>query len=154
MIADTMAADIEIRIVDWNDQQDALKAIRKTVFIDEQHVPEELEWDGRDTECIQFLATVDSMPVATARLTPEGQIGRMAVLKDFRGKGFGSRLLAAVIEQANHAGHKQVFLHAQVSVIEFYKAHGFTAYGDVFIDAGIEHRSMKRACILHKGGRK
>jgi predicted GNAT family N-acyltransferase len=68
----------------------------------------------------------------------------MAVLKDFRGKGIGSRLLAAVIEQAKRAGHERVFLHAQVSVIQFYQGHGFTACGDVFIDAGIEHRSMKR----------
>ena len=143
MTADTVTPGIEIQIVDWHDQRDTLKAIRKSVFIDEQHVPEELEWDGRDTECTQFLLTIDSAPVATARLTPEGQIGRMAVLKNFRGKGFGSRLLATVIEQAKHAGHKQVFLHAQVSVIEFYQRHGFTACGDVFIDAGIEHRSMK-----------
>jgi len=149
MTANTVAPDIEIQIVDWHDQQDALKAIRKSVFIDEQHVPEELEWDGRDTACTQFLATINSTPVATARLTPEGQIGRMAVLRNFRGKGFGSRLLTAVIEQAKHAGHKQVFLHAQVSVIEFYQAHGFTAYGDVFIDAGIEHRSMKRVFDEH-----
>ena len=143
MTADTVTPGIEIQIVDWHDQRDTLKAIRKSVFIDEQHVPKELEWDGRDTECTQFLLTIDSAPVATARLTPEGQIGRMAVLKNFRGKGFGSRLLATVIEQAKHAGHKQVFLHAQVSVIEFYQRHGFTACGDVFIDAGIEHRSMK-----------
>ena len=154
MTADTVAPDIEIQIVDWHDRQKALKAIRKSVFIDEQHVPEQLEWDGRDTECTQFLLTIDSVPVATARLTPEGQIGRMAVLRNFRGKGFGSKLLAAVIEQAKHAGHKQIFLHAQVSVIKFYQLHGFTAYGDVFIDAGIEHRSMKLACILHKGERK
>jgi len=113
------------------------------VFIEEQHVAKELEWDGRDDECTQFLATVNSSPVATARLTAEGQIGRMAVLRNFRGKGFGSKLLTTVIEQAKYAGHKQVFLHAQVSVIRFYQHHGFTACGDVFIDAGIEHRSMK-----------
>jgi len=143
MTAVTVTPGIEIQIVDWHDQRDTLKAIRKSVFIDEQHVPKELEWDGRDTECTQFLLTIDSAPVATARLTPEGQIGRMAVLKNSRGKGFGSRLLATVIEQAKHAGHKRVFLHAQVSVIEFYQRHGFTACGDVFIDAGIEHRSMR-----------
>ena len=73
----------------------------------------------------------------------------MAVLRDFRGNGIGSRLLAAVIEQAKHAGHKKVFLHAQVSVIKFYQQHGFTAYGDVFIDAGIEHRSMRRVFDNH-----
>ena len=143
MTADTVIPDLEIQIVDWQDRQDSLKAIRKSVFIDEQHVPKELEWDGRDTECTQFLATINSTPVATTRLTAEGQIGRMAVLRDFRGKGIGSKLLAAVIEQAKHAGHKQVFLHAQVSVIKFYQHHGFIACGDVFIDAGIEHISMK-----------
>lgn len=140
-----MNGSLEINIVDWHDGQDALKAIRKTVFIDEQHVPEELEWDGLDTECTQFLASFDSTPVAAARLTPEGQIGRMAVLKDFRGKGLGSQLLVAVIAQAKHAGHKQVFLHAQVSVIKFYQQHGFAAEGESFIDAGIEHRSMRLA---------
>ena len=144
MTADTVIPGLEIRIVDWHEQQDALKAIRKSVFIDEQHVPKELEWDGLDTECTQFLATINSTPVATARLTGKGQIGRMAVLKDFRGKGIGSRLLAVVIEQAKLAGYKQDFLHAQVNVIEFYQRHGFTACGDIFIDAGIEHRSMKR----------
>ena len=140
-----MNGSLEINIVDWHDRQDALKAIRKTVFIDEQHVPEELEWDGRDTECTHFLASFDSTPVAAARLTPEGQIGRMAVLKDFRGKGLGYQLLVAVIAQAKHAGHKQVFLHAQVSVIKFYQQHGFAAEGEIFIDAGIEHRSMRLA---------
>ena len=149
MIAHTLTPTLEIQIVEWQDRQDTLKAIRKSVFIDEQHVPEELEWDGRDTECTQFLATINSTPVATARLTAEGQIGRMAVLRDFRGMGIGSRLLAAVIEQAKHAGHKKVFLHAQVSVIKFYQQHGFTAYGDVFIDAGIEHRSMRRVFDNH-----
>ena len=143
MTARTIGTGLEINIVDWHDKQDALQAIRKSVFIDEQHVPKELEWDGRDTECTQFLASHNSIPVATARLTPDGQIGRMAVLKEYRGRSFGSQLLIAVLEQAKHAGYKQVFLHAQVNVIEFYLKHGFIAEGDVFIDAGIEHRSMR-----------
>ena len=138
-----MNDSLVIKVVDWNDRQDVLKAIRKSVFIDEQHVPKELEWDGLDSDCIQFLASFNSTPVSTARLTPEGQIGRMAVLEAYRGKGIGSRLLAAVIEEAQQAGHKQVFLHAQVSVIEFYKHHGFSAEGEIFIDAGIEHRTMR-----------
>ena len=149
MTVDTATAGLEVQVVDWHDAQETLKSIRKSVFIDEQHVPKELEWDGLDTECTQFLATLDSTPVATARLTVEGQIGRMAVLEDYRGNGIGSRLLASVIEQAKHAGHKQVFLHAQVSVIEFYQRHGFTAVGDVFIDAGIGHRSMNRVFDDH-----
>ena len=138
-----MTDNIEVRIVNWDDNQGALKAIRKTVFIDEQHVPKELEWDGADMACTHFLATLDSTPVATARLTPQGQIGRMAVLREHRGKGIGSRLLAAATEQAKLTGHTQVFLHAQVSVIDFYQQHGFVAEGDIFMDAGIEHRTMR-----------
>jgi predicted GNAT family N-acyltransferase len=138
-----MTDALEIRVVDWHAQQDALTAIRKAVFIDEQHVPGELEWDGRDQDCTQFLATVDATPVATARLTPQGQIGRMAVLRAFRRTGVGSRLLTAVVNQAKQAGHDQVFLHAQVSVIGFYERHGFVAEGDMFMDAGIEHRTMR-----------
>ena len=134
---------LDIQVVDWHTHQDALKSIRKTVFIDEQNVPKELEWDGRDTECIQFLASIDSQPVATARLTPQGQVGRMAVLRSSRGKGVGSRLLAAVIDRAREAGYAQLFLHAQVSVIGFYERHGFVAEGEVFQDAGIDHRTMR-----------
>ncbi len=134
---------LAIQVVDWHDQRDALQAIRKTVFIEEQHVPKDLEWDGKDAVCTQFLASIDTRPVATARLTPEGQIGRMAVLKEFRARGIGSRLLAAVIGQAEKAGHAQVFLHAQVSVIGFYERYGFVTEGDVFMDAGIEHRAMR-----------
>ena len=138
-----MIDTVEICIVDWHHKQNDLKAIRKAVFIDEQHVPKELEWDGQDTECTHFLASVEAVPVATARLTPQGQIGRMAVLKDFRGKGVGSRLLAAVTDQAQQAGYKQVFLHAQVNVITFYEKHGFSTEGEIFMDAGIPHQTMR-----------
>ena len=138
-----MNAEVNIDIVDWLDSKDVLRSIRKSVFIDEQRVPEELEWDGRDMECTQFLATIDSTPVASARLTPQGQIGRMAVVRDFRGRGIGSELLISVLRQAKLAGYTQVFLHAQENVIPFYERHGFTAEGDVFMDAGIRHRNMR-----------
>ena len=145
-----MKTSIDIQVVDWLHTQDALKAIRKSVFIDEQHVPKDLEWDGQDDDCIHFLASVNATPVATARLTARGQIGRMAVLRKYRGIGIGSRLLAAVIEQARQSGFEQVFLHAQVNVIGFYEKYGFSTEGDIFIDAGIEHRTM-RLSILENG---
>ncbi|NNJ95946.1 MAG: GNAT family N-acetyltransferase [Gammaproteobacteria bacterium] len=134
--------EIVVSIVDWTEKQGVLKAIRQAVFIDEQHVPKHLEWDGHDKECTQFLASIDAQAVATARLTPAGQIGRMAVLEPHRGQGVGSRLLAAVIDRARKQGHHQIFLHAQVKVIGFYQRHGFTVEGDTFMDAGIEHRTM------------
>ena len=135
--------DASIEVVDWQDRRDDLRAIRKSVFIEEQHVPKELEWDGLDSGCTHALAMIGATPVATARLTPQGQIGRMAVLREFRGRGIGSQLLAAVVEQARRAGHTEVFLHAQVSVIGFYERHGFVAEGENFMDAGIEHRTMR-----------
>jgi len=138
-----MSDECKVHIVDWHDEQDTLQAIRRSVFIDEQHVPKELEWDGRDTECTQFLASIRSTSVATARLTPDGQIGRMAVLKHYRRQGIGSRLLTTVIEQAKREGFRQIFLHAQVNVIPFYEQQGFTAEGDLFMDAGIQHRTMR-----------
>ena len=145
-----MTTGIDIQVVDWHEKQDALKAIRKSVFIDEQHVPKDLEWDGQDDDCTHFLASVNATPVATARLTSKGQIGRMAVLREYRGIGIGSSLLASVIDQARLSGFKQVFLHAQVNVIGFYEKYGFSAEGDIFIDAGIEHRTM-RLSILENG---
>ena len=142
-----MTTGIDIQVVDWHQKQDTLKAIRKSVFIDEQHVPKDLEWDGQDDDCTHFLASVNATPVATARLTAKGQIGRMAVLREYRGTGIGSGLLAAVIEQARQSGFKQVFLHAQVNVISFYEKSGFSAEGDIFIDAGIEHRTMRLSIL-------
>ena len=134
--------EIVVSVVDWSDKQDVLKAIRQAVFIDEQHVPKDLEWDGRDRECTQFLASIDAQPVATARLTPAGQIGRMAVLKPHRGQGIGSRLLTAVIDNAREQSHNRIYLHAQVAVIDFYRRHGFAVKGDTFMEAGIEHQTM------------
>ena len=134
---------VAVQCVDWHDRQDELKAIRKSVFIDEQHVPKELEWDGQDANCTQFLASINSRAVATARLTPQGQIARMAVLAEYRGQHVGSRLLAAVIDHAKRNGYQQVFLHAQVNVIPFYERYGFIAEGELFMDAGIAHRTMR-----------
>ncbi len=131
-----------VGIVDWKAAQQDLKAIRQAVFIDEQGVPKHLEWDGQDEACTQFLVSVDTQAVATARLTPAGQIGRMAVLEPYRGQGIGSRLLIAVIDHARQQGHQRIFLHAQVNVIGFYQRHGFTVEGNTFMDAGIEHQTM------------
>lgn len=132
----------EIRRVDWNDATDTLKHIRRRVFIEEQHVPEELEWDELDAVSTHFLALFNSVPVATARLTPAGQIGRMAVLPQFRHRGIASELLQKVLLHARRQGFERVFLHAQVQVVDFYRKHGFSAQGEIFLDAGIEHRAM------------
>jgi predicted GNAT family N-acyltransferase len=137
-----MTNAVEILHVDWLDAADALRHIRQTVFVEEQHVPEELEWDELDAVSTHFLARVDATPAATARLTPAGQIGRMAVLPPFRRRGLASSLLLAVLAEARLRGLKRVFLHAQVQVVDFYRRHGFTTEGEEFLDAGIKHRAM------------
>ncbi len=129
----------------WPEDSAALGAIRRTVFIEEQQVPEALEWDGLDEVCQHVLVTDRSgHPVGTGRIKTDGHIGRMAVLKDCRGQGIGSAILTALLELTRQIKSPRVTLHAQVTAIHFYEKHGFTVCSDEFMDAGIAHRSMER----------
>ena len=131
-----------IDVVDWADSISELKKIRTSVFIDEQNVPVELEWDGLDENCTHFLVRSDNSAIATARLTPEGQIGRMAVLSAYRGLGIGTTLLLKILSHAKESGHEQLYIHAQKQAILFYKRNGFIPEGNEFMDAGIPHLAM------------
>lgn len=122
-----------------------LRAVREAVFVQEQGVPVELELDELDPQCHHVLARdADGRAIGTGRLTPEHRIGRMAVLSDWRGKGVGDALLLALIEQAHALGWHEVSLHAQAPAIGFYARHGFLPHGERFVEAGIEHQSMRR----------
>ncbi|XKF14735.1 GNAT family N-acetyltransferase [Halomonas sp. BLK-85] len=121
--------------------------IRRLVFVIEQQVPEEEEWDGMDTHSTHFIAWQDAdgdqpSPIGTARLLPDGHIGRVAVLKEQRGLGVGVALMQAAIDAARQQGHARVVLSAQLHALAFYEHLGFVAYGDTFMDAGIPHREM------------
>lgn len=137
-------SDIKIRIADWISDKETLSHIRQAVFIDEQKVPEKLEWDEYDLSSIHFLATLNSNPIAVARLKPDGQIGRMAVLSEYRNQGIGSRLLQYVLYYAANKNLQQLYLHAQSDAIPFYEKQGFTAQGDIFYEANIPHRAMSK----------
>jgi predicted GNAT family N-acyltransferase len=127
---------------DFKDQ----RAVREPVFVVEQNVPLEMEWDELDPMCRHVIARDDQhQPIGTGRLTPEHKIGRMAVLKEWRGRGVGEALLLALIEQARDLGLPQVSLHAQVDAIGFYEKFGFESYGERFEEAGIQHQSMRLA---------
>lgn len=132
----------QVRQVSWQTHKAELRVIRETVFMQEQSVPEALEWDGLDAEASHFLATIDGLPVGTARLLSDGHIGRMAVLADWRKQGIGSALLSHAIEAARRQGLPSVFLDAQIHALTFYELQGFIAEGEVFMDAGIPHRHM------------
>ena len=124
------------------------QALRRTVFIEEQNVPEADEVDGRDAGAVHLLATVDGRAVGTARLLvsgDSGKIGRVCVLAEMRGKGIGARLIeAAVREFAANPAIGKVKLSAQISALPFYERLGFTAEGEDYLDAGIVHRDMFR----------
>ena len=138
------SAEFSVQRVSWKQAHTVLGAIRKAVFVDEQRVPEELEWDGRDDGCIQVLATAaDGEAIGTGRLLPDGHIGRMAVLKDWRGQGAGRAMLRRLIEAARERGHREVALSAQVHALEFYRAEGFEPEGAVYEEAGISHQAMR-----------
>ena len=134
-----------IKPANWSTDAATLCAIRLKVFVDEQNVPLELEWDGEDERCAHALACApDGTPVGTGRLLPDGRIGRLAVYKEWRGQGAGSALLEYFLELARAKGFTAVKLHAQTRATAFYARHGFEAHGDEFMDAGIPHVEMTR----------
>lgn len=139
--------DLNIRIADWTSDRDKLKHIRQRVFIEEQKVPVELEWDEFDDSATHFIATLDNINIACARLKTDGQIGRMAVLAEYRNRGIGAKLLQYLLRIAAEQHLEDVYLHAQVSAIPFYEKLGFTASGEIFYEADIPHREMwKKVC--------
>lgn len=138
-----MKNNFVIQNASWEANGEALRYIRECVFMKEQDVPEELELDGLDDGSIHLLASdMNGRPIGTARLLPDGQIGRMAVLPEWRSRGVGSALLEKIIETARSRGLKQVKLDAQDHAVGFYEQHGFSVEGEEFLDAGIPHRRM------------
>jgi predicted GNAT family N-acyltransferase len=138
-----MNAGFTIHAARWDVDADraALQQVRETVFMREQGVSHEDEWDDLDPLCDHVLARdATGQPIGAGRLTPAHKIGRLAVLRDWRDRGVGRALLLALIDQARERGWPQVELHAQVDAIGFYQRHGFIAHGEPFVEAGIRHR--------------
>ena len=136
---------VRIELMPWEQARAEAGRIRFAVFVVEQGVPLEIEIDEHDAECVHALAFDGAAAVGTGRLLPDGHIGRMAVLREFRGRGVGSAILAKLIEAAAQRGDREVLLSAQVHALDFYRAHGFSAEGEVYQDAGIAHQTMRRA---------
>ena len=134
---------IEVRLLDWNAAQGEAKRIRFTVFVEEQRVPAELEMDQHDAHCLHALAYADGRAIATGRLLPDGHIGRMAVLKEWRGRGAGRAMLRRLIDAARARGDRAIVLSAQVHAVAFYRAEGFETEGPVYEEAGIPHQEMR-----------
>lgn len=136
----------QVSIVDYREQEAAIRSIREKVFVTEQAVQRCDEFDGKDTACIHALAVVDDLPVATGRLDigAGGKIGRVAVLAEFRRRGIGTQIMDVLERAGIHAGLPMLWFHAQLTAVPFYESLGYAAQGEVFTEAGIEHVKMFR----------
>jgi predicted GNAT family N-acyltransferase len=123
-------------------------AIRRRVFIEEQNVPEEIELDADDEQAFHALAILDGVAIGCGRMLEHGdsevKIGRMAVLREFRGTGVGAHILRFLVDRARARGLRRAILHAQLAAEGFYLKEGFNPVGGVFDEAGIAHRKMER----------
>ncbi len=131
--------------VTWKDAENDLRTLRELIFIREQNVPPELEWDGKDEDCVHLLARDEKgRPIGTSRMTADGHIGRMAVIRAWRKKGVGSKMLTALTTIARARQLPRVKLDAQIQAVTFYQQHDFMTQGVEFMDANIPHRHMVR----------
>ncbi len=136
---------MQVRLARWEQDGAAIRTIRNAVFSVEQGISETLDFDGRDHECVHVLAWIgDGESIGTARMLPDGHVGRIAVCKEWRGQGVGTRLTEYLTEVARDRGFAEIHLHSQIQAAEFYSRLGFEARGDTFMEAGIEHVLMVR----------
>lgn len=134
-----------VLISTWEEARERARAVRISVFVREQGVPVELEWDDMDESSWHALAFAeDGTPVATGRLLPDGHIGRMAVLKAARGTGMGALVLDALMAKAAELGYGELILNAQTHAEPFYARVGFKRIGEEFDDVGIPHVEMRK----------
>jgi predicted GNAT family N-acyltransferase len=139
--------NISIQITHWDEAKSHVMPIRREIFINEQQVPEELEWDEFDQDALHAIVKKEQDIIGTARLIIDGQdarIGRMAIKKDFRGQGIGQEMLEALVTKSLELHVTLIKLHAQVHAVSFYAKLGFEAHGEIFSEAGIDHVNMQK----------
>ncbi len=133
-----------VSMVSWHDGEPLLHAVREAVFMREQGVPEELEWDGLDAGCRHALAlSLQGDAIGCGRLLPDGHIGRIAVLPQWRRRKVGTAILQALLDEARARGMREVVVDAQTQALPFYHGFGFVEEGEEFMDAGIPHVRMR-----------
>lgn len=127
----------------WDKLEQDAKFIRKQVFIIEQNIPEEEEWDDQDMISDHFVVYDQDQPIATARLLQNNSVGRVAVLKTYRGQGIGHMIMLEIIRQAHQQDRTFLQLSSQVHAISFYEKLGFSIQGDAYDECGIPHIKMQ-----------
>ena len=133
-----------VRVADFTADFTSLRRVRETVFIDEQRVPRELEFDDRDALCVHVLAFDGDLPVGTGRLDLDygGKVGRVAVVVTHRRSGVGTAVMEALHGAARERNQSRVWCNAQLTAVPFYERLGYVSSGPVFVEAGIDHLRM------------
>ena len=140
-----MTKSIAVIQTSWQLNEELIKSVRTPVFVQEQQVPYEIDFDSNDAMAVHWLALNENdVPVGTARLLEDGHFGRMAVIKVYRNQGIGRSIIQTAMEYANSVGMISMYLNSQLQAKSFYEALGFKEYGDVFLEASIEHISMSK----------
>jgi len=137
--------DLIIKQVDYTIDSEKIINIRKEVFIKEQNVPEDIEIDGLDEESIHFLAFLEKTPIGCARIRlidNSAKLERIAILKEYRCKGYGSELTNFLIKYCKVKNYDKIWLNSQINVVDFYRKFGFKVRGEKFLEAKIEHLQM------------
>ena len=134
-----------VELMSWEQAQPTAGPLRFAIFVGEQNVPSGIELDDQDANCVHAVAyDVDNKAIGTGRLLPDGTIGRMAVVKEWRRRGIGAEILQALSDEARKRGQAAVVVSAQLQAAEFYREQGFAAEGKVYEEAGILHQKMRK----------
>lgn len=142
-ISPEMLSKVIIQQVTWKAAENELRAVRTPVFIEEQFVTPEFEWDDIDASAVHLLATYENQPIACLRIIHYQKIGRMAVIKQWRGFGLGAALLQKAISICKERGSKSIYLSAQKHAINFYQKAGFKQISEEYCDVDIRHVDMQ-----------
>ncbi|MBK9160136.1 MAG: GNAT family N-acetyltransferase [Nitrosomonadales bacterium] len=138
-----MSNPFTVSLVSWHDGEPLLRSIREAVFIREQGVPEELEWDEHDETCRHALAlSQQGEAVGCGRMLANGHIGRIAVMPQWRKRKVGTAIMEALLDHARTHEYKQVDVDAQTQALRFYRSFDFIEQGEVFMDADLPHIKM------------
>ncbi|WP_318515114.1 GNAT family N-acetyltransferase [Photobacterium leiognathi] len=136
---------VEIKIVAFDDAHRGLiRTVREQVFIQEQQIDPEIEFDDLDSEAVHVLVMDGEQPLGTGRILADGHIGRIAIMKAARGQGLGAKVVQALVEYAQQQGYPRVDLGAQTHAVDFYRKLGFMPYGHEFMEANIPHQAMEQ----------
>lgn len=144
-----MSHPFTVSLVSWHDGEPLLRAIREAVFMREQGVPAELEWDGLDEMCRHALAlSAKGHAIGCGRIVPPrgkelARVGRLAVLREWRGQKVGTAVLEALLDYARSCNYREVVVNAQVGALAFYRRFGFEEEGEEFLEANIPHIRMR-----------